>query len=128
MNALYPARSDISLTEICERLVVVFELAPFKHLHRSDHLETAQAVSIVTPFQVAVTQYFYPVTLEDAERLGPPDYWNLAWRTAVGFFFNYQVRVSYEAVTRNKRRKIARKLRSVFTEIRLHGEPRNHII
>jgi len=38
--------------------------------------------------------------------------------------FNYQVVVARQEVTRNQRQTIARKLRSIFTEIQLHGDKR----
>lgn len=119
MNVLYPAVSAEPLDLVCERLAAALELPPFQKIRSSQYLETAQSGD---PFQITVTEYFGSVTSDQAEQIGPPDYWNLAWRAAVGLRFNYQVAMTREAVTRSRRRTIAQRLRSVFSEVRLHGD------
>ena len=120
MNVLYPAISTESLPRICEKLAAAFDLPPFRRIHLSQYLETAQSGEV---FQITVTEFIAPVRSEQATQIGPPDHWNLAWRAAVGLRFNYQVAIGRGAVTRSQQRSIARKLRSVFAEIRLHGDP-----
>src|SRR5689334_9748394 len=120
MNALYPAISTQKLTTICEKLAAAFDLPPFRRIHSSQYLETAQSGEV---FQITVTEFIAPVRSEQAAQIGPPDHWNLAWRAAIGLRFNYQVAVARSQVTRSRQRTIARRLRSVFTEIRLPGDP-----
>jgi hypothetical protein len=120
MNVLYPAKSEETLSAICEKLETEFALPPFRTTRRSEYLETAQSAQ--GPFEITVTEYVGSVSSEQAMRIGPPDHWNLAWRAAVGLQFNYQLRIAHGPVTRNQQRSIARKLRKVFTEIKLHGD------
>jgi hypothetical protein len=84
-------------------------------------LETATASS--AEITIAVTRFTGSVDAEQASRIGPPDYWNLAWRAAVGLEFNYQVAITHGPLTRNQQRSVARKLRSVFQRVRMHGDP-----
>jgi hypothetical protein len=120
MNVLYPAISTERLPKICEKLAAAFDLPPFRKIHSSQYLETTQSGEV---FQITVTEFIAPVSSEQTAQIGPPDHWNLAWRAAVGLRFNYQVAIARGAVTRSQQRSIARKLRSVFAEIRLHGDP-----
>jgi hypothetical protein len=121
MNVLYPAKSAERLSAICEKLATLFTLPPFRIIHSSEYFESAQ--SSRGPFQLTVTQYFGSINSEQTAQIGAPDHWNLAWRAAVGLHFNYQVAIARGAVTRYQQRSISRKLRGVFTEIRLHGDP-----
>jgi hypothetical protein len=82
--------------------------------------ETAQPEEV---FQITVTEFIAPVSSEQAAQIGPPDHWNSAWRAAIGLRFNYQVAAARGQVTRSQQRAIARRLRSVFAEIKLHGDP-----
>ena len=72
---------------------------------------------------LVVTRFSGTIDADQANRIGPPDFWNLAWRAAVGLEFNYQVVITHGPVTRNQQRSIARKLRSVFQRVRMHGDP-----
>ncbi len=121
MNFLYPAMSEERLPAICEKLATAFALSMFHTIHRSEYLETARSAQ--GPFEISVTEYAGSVSSEQAAQIGSPDHWNLAWRAAAGLRFNYQVAIARGAVTRNQQRSIARRLRSVFTEIKLHGDP-----
>jgi hypothetical protein len=120
VNVLYPAISGERLPAICQKLAAAFDLPPFRKIHSSQHLETAHSGEVL---QITVTEFIVPVTSDQAAQIGPPDHWNLAWRAAVGLRFNYQVAIARGTVTRSQQRSIARRLRSVFTEIRLHGDP-----
>jgi hypothetical protein len=120
MNVLYPAISPERLPRVCEKLAAAFDLPTFQRTDSSQYLETARSGEV---FQITVTEFLAPVSSEQAAQIGPPDYWNLAWRAAVGLRFNYQVAIARGAVTRSQQRSIAHKLRSVFAEIRLHGDP-----
>jgi hypothetical protein len=120
MNGLYPAISKERLPVICEKLAASFTLPPFRVIHRSEYFEGAQ--SALGLFELTVTEYFDPISSEQAAQITGPDHWNLAWRAAVGLQFNYQVRVAQGAVTRHQHRTIARKFRRIFEEIRLHGD------
>jgi hypothetical protein len=119
MNVLYPAISSEGLTTVCERLAAVFKLPQFHRTYSSQHLAIARSGDA---FQITVTEFVGSVNAEQAARIGAPDHWNLAWRAAVGLRFNYQVAIARGAVTRSQQRTIGRRLRSVFTEVRLHGE------
>ena len=43
MNVLYPAKSEETLSAICEKLAAVFALPPFCTIRRSLYLQTAQS-------------------------------------------------------------------------------------
>ena len=121
MQRLYPAISDEEIDAICRKLAAAFGLPPFAVSHRSEYLETAVASS--GQITMTVTRFCGTVDAEQARRIGPPDYWNLAWRAAIGLEFNYQVAIARDAVTRNQQRTISRKLRSVFAKVKMHGDP-----
>jgi hypothetical protein len=120
LNTLYPATSDDDLNALCAKLAAAFDLPAFTSRHRSEYLETSTASS--GALTISVTRFLRSVDAEQARRIGPPDYWNLAWRAAVGLEFNYQVAIARGPATRNQQRVIARKLRSIFRKVRLHGE------
>jgi hypothetical protein len=120
MNVCYPAISQEKLPTIGEKLSIVFTLPPFRTVHQSQYLETAKSTR--ESFEITVTEYIRLVSSEQASQIGVPDHWDLAWRAAVGLQFNYQVRITRVTANRNQQRRIARKLRSVFTEIKLHGD------
>jgi hypothetical protein len=121
VNALYPAISDEDIDAICRKLAAAFGLPPFTLSHRSEYLETAVVTS--GAMTITVTRFSGTVDAEHARRIGPPDHWNLAWRAAIGLEFNYQVAIALGAVTRNQQRTIARRLRSVFGKVQMHGDP-----
>jgi hypothetical protein len=89
VNALYPATSDEGLHDVCAKLAAAFDLPAFTLSHQSENLETATASS--AGMTIAVTRFSGSIDAEEASLIGPPDYWNLAWRAAVGLEFNYQV-------------------------------------
>src|SRR5262245_28730333 len=122
ISALYPAASDEPLAVICAKVASAFRLPPFKVAHRSAHLETAETTGDGLIF--TIVEYFGAVDSETAKRLGKPDYWNLAWRAAVGLDLNYQVGIRRPSMTRNQQRTVAGKLRPIFKRIRLHGDSR----
>lgn len=121
MPFLYPAKSEERLLIVCEKLAILFGLPPFETTFRSEYYEEAQSAG--GTISISVIEYFGSVNSEQVKQIDPPYYGNLAWRAAVGLQFNYMVRISHPFHKRNHKRRIARKLRSVFTEIRLHGEP-----
>jgi hypothetical protein len=121
MNVLYPATSEEELDSVCAKLAAAFALPAFALSHRSEYVETA--VAATAAMTITVSRFLCAVDAEQASRIGPPDHWNVAWRAAVGLEFNYQVAIDRGPVTRNQRRAIARKLRSVFQKVRLHGDP-----
>ena len=121
LKALYPATSNEHLNGVCQKLAAAFDLPAFTLSHQSEHLETATASS--AEITIAVTRFTGSIDAEQASRMGPPDFWNLAWRAAVGLEFNYQVAITHGPLTRNQQRSVARKLRSVFQRIRMHGDP-----
>jgi hypothetical protein len=125
MAFLYPAKSEERLHVVCEKLAIVFGLPPFQTTFRSEYFEKAQSAggTFFGFIDITVIEYFGSVNSEQVKQIDPPYYWDLAWRAAVGLQFNYQVAIYRGLMKRNHKRRIARKLRSVFTEIRLHGEP-----
>ncbi len=121
MRRLYPATSSEPFDIICRKLAAALSHAPFTVQRRSDHLEVAESTSGES--SVRLVHYIGVVTAEQAATLGPPDYWDLAWRAAVGVQYNLQLGVSRGSVTRNQQRRFSAKLRSVFTQVKLHGSP-----
>jgi hypothetical protein len=119
VNRMYAATSSDALDVVCAKLAAAFRLPPFKAIHRSEYLETAESNDAMT---FRVTEYLGAVDAARAARIGPPDYWNLAWRAAVGLNFNYQVWIMNKPAARNRQRVIARKLRSIFQHIQMHGD------
>jgi len=101
-----------------------FELPQFETTRRSQHL--AAAASSTGAYAFTVIEYFGFVPLDEAERLGPPDYWDLAWRAAVGRRFNFQITFDRDEsrVSRQKARRMKQHLRTVFDHVRLHGDAR----
>ena len=120
----YPAKSEERLTVICEKLAIVFGLPPFQTTFRSEYFEKAESGR--EDFMIEVVEYFGSISEEQVEQMRGPNYWDvnwdLRWRIGAGLQFNYQVVIHRGLVTRNQRHKTARKLRSVFTVIKLHGE------
>jgi hypothetical protein len=114
----YPAISEESLTEVCQKLAAAFKLPPFQIIRQSEHLETAESSRGM--FVVMVTRYIGCVTIEQVRDIGRPDHSPLAWRARKGFRFNYGIGIGRGGVsTWSHKRSIAHKLRSVFTEIQL---------
>lgn len=106
---------------MCSKLAATFDQPPFDVQRRSNHLEVAESVS--AELSVRVVHYLVSVTAEQAAEIGPPDYWDLVWRTAVGIEYNYQLAITRGPVTRNQQRRFACKLRSVFALVKMHGDP-----
>jgi hypothetical protein len=121
VNALYPAISDEDTDAVGGKLAAAFGLPPFTLTHRSEYLETFVASS--GAITMTVTHFLRAVDAEQARGIGPPDHWNLAWRAAIGLEFNYQVAIARGVATRNQQRAVARKLRSVFRKVQMHGDP-----
>jgi hypothetical protein len=119
MNVLYPATSEERICLVCEKLTCLFDLPESGTIHRSEYLESAR--SRHGRFEITVTEYLLWASSEQPAQVGPPDHWH--WRLAVSPRFNYQVAIAGAAFSRNQRRSITRKLRTVFPEIRLHGDP-----
>lgn len=120
MNLLYPAASGESLEVICEKLAVAFEMPAFCVVRDSEYIRNAHSAS--GPFEIEVIEFLGRISEEEAAKIGPPDHWNLAWRIAVGLEFNFQIKITRGAVTRRQRERTAHKLRSIFSQVRLHGE------
>ena len=122
MRSVYAASSKDDLESVCAALADRFSLPPFRTTRRSEHLATATSEGDSLGF--TVTEYFGFVSSDEAKGIGPPDFWNLAWRAAVGDEFNYQVVFDRdpEAVSRQKARRLKQRLRPIFETLRLHGD------
>ena len=123
MRSLFPASSSKNLASVCAALAAEFSLPPFRTTRQSEHLATAASQGESLGF--SVTEYFGYSSWDEAERIGPPDFWNLAWRASVGEEFNFQVVFDRDpdVVSRQKARRLKQRLRPIFDALRLHGDP-----
>ncbi len=123
MRSVFAASSKEDLSSICAALAHQFSLPPFRMTRQSEHLATAASQGESLGF--TVTEYFGFISSDEAERIGPPDFWNLAWRASAGEEFNFQVVFNRdpEVVSRQKARGLKQRLRPIFEVLRLHGDP-----
>ena len=125
LRRLYPARSTNDLRTICSQIQQVYGLPVFEFQRISAHLLSAS--SDAGEFGFTIKEFPDVVPASQVANRASPDYWDLAWRTAVGIEFNYQVEFRWDssAMSRWRAHRLKRKLKRIFDYIRFHGEPKH---
>lgn len=125
MRSLYPAFSHRKIVAVATAIEDLFDLSRVQSPYKSEHFESATSSN--ESLAIQLIQFFDSVEQETGDSIGAPDFWFLGWRAAVGKNFNYLVEVDLKGVPvnrtgRRRMRRIARRLRAFFENMRLHGE------
>ena len=124
MQRLYAARSSEHLDAICAKLAKALHMPGFERHIESRYI--CSATSDATVYALELKEFLEDVDEDTAKRIGPPHFWDLAWRAQIGFNFNYQITLQWAAdgLSRSHARRIRLRLREVFEYVHFHGEKR----